>query len=538
MQVKRDRLPDWQKLSLRQQIGQLIVARASGHLFDHQRRYPRWEASNAQLEYWLRDLNLGGVILLGGSAVEINWRSRQLQAQAQTPLLIAADIEEGVGQRFAGATWFPPPMALSAIADAQQAETLAAQMGAITAQEALALGINWLLAPVVDVNNNPDNPVINVRAFGDTPATVSRLTQAFIEGARPYPVLTAAKHFPGHGDTATDSHLTLPVVPHSVERLQTIELPPFQSAIAAGVSSIMTAHLSIPAWDAQNPATLSRAILTEQLRDRLGFKGLIVTDALIMGGVAQCDEAAEICVRAIAAGADILLMPPDPAEAVEAIYRAVEQGRLSRDRLTASVERIWQAKQQIQPDAPALPETVLAQLSSPHARATARAIASASLQTGGSAPLTPPRDRQLLNLIVVDNLLACDFLDNSAAAVAVPHQLGYKLQLLQQQSLSSIDPTQVGLLQVFSRGNPFRGSAKLAPEAEKWFKNLLRSGKLGGLAIYGSPYILKWFRPHLPLALPWVFSYGQMPMAQALASQYLFSERRDPHLENEVEAFT
>ena len=270
-------------MDLKAKIGQMIVVRASGHLFDSQRLYPQWEADNRTLQGWLNDLNLGGVILLGASAVELQARSRQLQAWANIPLLIAADIEEGVGQRFAGLTWLPPPMALSAIAskDLELAQQYARQMGEVTAQEAVSIGINWLLAPVVDVNNNPENPVINIRAFGDRPEIVSLLTSAFIEGAQSSPILTTAKHFPGHGDTATDSHLDLPVLNHDVARLEKIELPPFQSAIASGVDSVMTAHLTIPAWDSDQPATLSKVILTEKLRQEMGFEGLIVTDALL-----------------------------------------------------------------------------------------------------------------------------------------------------------------------------------------------------------------------------------------------------------------
>ena len=251
-------LPDLNDLSLKEQVAQMVVVRASGYLFDHQIQYPAWEPPAAQLQHWLQDLGVGGVILLGGSAAELALRTQQLQDWAKVPLLIAADIEEGVGQRFAGATWFPPPMAIGSIGlkDPRQAEFYAEQMGAITAQEALAIGINWVLAPVVDVNNNPRNPVINVRAFGETPEAVSQLACAFIRGAKQYPVLTTAKHFPGHGDTATDSHIDLPVLPHSPARLAKVELPPFANAIASGVDAVMSAHLLIPAWDEQNPATL------------------------------------------------------------------------------------------------------------------------------------------------------------------------------------------------------------------------------------------------------------------------------------------
>ncbi|MEY2857273.1 MAG: hypothetical protein RLZZ74_1585, partial [Cyanobacteriota bacterium] len=200
---------DWQSLSLQEQIAQMIIVRASGHLFDHQIRYPAWEANHQQLKSWLTALNLGGVILLGGSSAELKARSQQLQSWAKIPLFVAADIEEGIGQRFPGGTWFPPPMALGKIYEQYPdlARQYASRMGEVTAKEAVAVGINWLLAPVVDVNNNPDNPAINIRAFGDRPEAVADLTTAFIQGAKSTAVLTTAKHFPGHGDTSTDSHL-------------------------------------------------------------------------------------------------------------------------------------------------------------------------------------------------------------------------------------------------------------------------------------------------------------------------------------------
>ena len=270
-------LPDLESLSLAEQAAQMVVVRASGYLFDHQIQYPAWEVANQTLQIYLEDLGVGGVILLGGSAAEIALRSQQLQAWAKTPLLLAADIEEGVGQRFSGATWLPPPMALGAIAADHPALALAyaEQMGAITAQEAQAIGLNWLLAPVVDVNNNPTNPVINIRAFGDSSEKVGPLAAAFIRGAQHHAVLTTAKHFPGHGDTAVDSHLTLPILSHRLDRLTQIEFPPFQQAISAGVDAVMSAHLQVPALDSHYPATLSKPTLTGLLRRKLGFQGLI-----------------------------------------------------------------------------------------------------------------------------------------------------------------------------------------------------------------------------------------------------------------------
>ncbi|NEO27091.1 MAG: beta-glucosidase, partial [Kamptonema sp. SIO4C4] len=427
-------------LSLKAKIGQMIVVRTSGHLFDAQIRYPRWEATSEQLQYWLSELNIGGVILLGGSAAELALRSRQLQSWAQTPLLIAADIEEGVGQRFEGATWFPPPMALADISPLL-AQNYARSMGEIIAQEALALGINWLFAPVVDVNNNADNPVINVRSFGETPATVSQLATAFLEGCQTSPVLTTAKHFPGHGDTAVDSHVHLPVIPHSQERLAEVELPPFAAAIAQGVDSIMTAHLQIPAWDADYPATLSPAILTGQLREKMGFEGLIVTDALIMAGVANFADAQEICVQAVQAGADVLLMPDDPELAIEAVYQAVQSGRISEQRIQESVERVQQVKAKVAPswqfDEPLVD---LGQLATPMATATSEAILKHSLQQGGALPLAIPQGEETpLNLVVVQDALNSPFLGAHTPAIAVPRQFGYECQVIEQQHLARFD---------------------------------------------------------------------------------------------------
>ena len=532
-------LPNWTHLSLKEKIAQMVVVRASGYLFDHQILYPAWEPPNSELQRWLQDLNLGGVILLGGSAGELYLRTQQLQNWVNIPLLIAADIEEGVGQRFSGATWFPPPMALGAIANKTLtiAQQYARQMGAITALEALAIGINWILAPVVDVNNNPDNPVINVRSFGDNPELVTQLATAFIEGAQQYPILTTAKHFPGHGDTATDSHLDLPVLPHSDSRLEEIELPPFKGAIAAGVDSVMSAHLLIQEWDCERPATLSKSILTGKLRQKLGFDGLIVTDALIMGGVAKYADAAEVAVMAVEAGADILLMPEDPEVAIEAVYNAVETGHLTEERIDSSVERIWKAKNKIiLSQTPKQPSYLTSELAQPAAMKTADAILRESMIMSGFLPLEPPSSpNKGINLVLVDNLLNCDFLGRNSPAVAIPRQIGYELHLVDQNNLIFQQNTsQPTLLQVFIRGNPFRGNAGLIPMAQEWLKKFLKNQGIQGLMIYGSPYVCSWFRPQIPPELPWVFSYGQMPLAQAIACEVLFDLSRIPDFKQDT----
>ena len=508
---------DWQSLSLKEQIAQMIVVRASGYLFDHQIRYPAWEASNTQLQHWLKELNLGGVILLGGSSIELRARSQQLQSSATIPLLIAADIEEGIGQRFPGGIWFPPPMALGAIY--QQNPTLAIQyaeqMGRVTAKEARSIGINWLLAPVVDVNNNPDNPVINIRAFGESPEVVSALSTAFITGAKSYPILTTAKHFPGHGDTTTDSHLELPSLPHDETRLTKIELPPFQKAIAAGVDSVMTAHVSIRAWEGQ-PVTLSTEAITGRLRQQLGFSGLVVTDALIMGGITKYASPAEVAVMAVEAGNDILLMPDDPEVVIASIYDAVVSKRISQERIEQSLKRIWQAKHKVSNSIATTP------LSSPQDRSTVSSILQDSLSTGGNIPLIPRKGDR--NLIVVDDVLNTPYLDLNAPAIAIPQQLGYQRQIVDSNSLDCIlldsRPT---LLQVFIRGNPFRGSAGLTNKTKQIYRQLEADGQIEAIVIYGSPYVLQWFKSFMNINIPWAFSYGQMEQAQTISLKALFN---------------
>lgn len=536
-------LPDWQTLPLAQQVAQMIVVRASGHLFDHQIEYPVWEPPVSVLQHWVQELGVGGVILLGGSAAEVRLRTQQLQDWATIPLLVAADIEEGVGQRFAGAVWFPPPLALNAIAQHQpeQAVCYAEAMGEAIAQEALAIGINWVLAPVVDVNNNPANPVINVRAFGDTPETVSQLTTAFIHGAQRHKVLTTAKHFPGHGDTAIDSHLEAPVLPHDLARLRQIEFPPFETAIAAGVDSVITAHLQIPSLDSTYPATLSPAILTGELRQRLGFTGLIVTDALVMGAITNCFGADEVPVLAVEAGVDIILMPVDPEGAIAVLCEAVQTGRIPIERIHASLERIWRSKLKVclppiqgephlwdqVPPPETEPQNISALLAQPETIATAAAILTDSLHVHSPHPsrldqwdtAQPHR-----NLILIDDGFNSPFLSKQAPAITLPRDLGYELHLVDRYTPPVLHKAAqpLTLVQLFIRGNPFRSNQALLQTAKTWLELLLPT-QLQALIIYGSPYVLDQLIVDLPADLPYVFSYGQMPQAQTIALRTLLA---------------
>ena len=333
------------EMSTDEKIGQLLFTTYHGSFT------PRDSFAYKNMLHDISDLHVGGFINITQSSPLGIVKSQvyptavltnQLQAKSKLPLLIGADFERGTGMRLDEGTSFPTAMALAAAGDPQDAYT----MGKVTAQEARAVGIQWIYAPDADVNNNPGNPIINTRSFGEDPARVAEFVSAFIRGVEENGGLATAKHFPGHGDTSADSHLDLPVIRADRNRLESLELVPFRAAISAGAGSVMTGHLSVPAMepDANTPATLSQNILTGVLRDELHFQGLVVTDAMDMGGITTRFAPGEAAVRAVLAGADALLMPPVPDAAFEALQQAVKSGRISRDRLDASVRRILLAK--------------------------------------------------------------------------------------------------------------------------------------------------------------------------------------------------
>jgi beta-glucosidase-like glycosyl hydrolase/CubicO group peptidase (beta-lactamase class C family) len=323
-------------MDLEQKAGQLFVAwslsRPDGD--NHER-----------LLAAVRDAGLGGVILSLGTVDDAASLIPQLQAAAAVPLLLASDFEGGVWHRLDGATELGRQMLVGATGSAELAEA----MGRVTARQAKALGFHWVFAPVLDVNSNPDNPIINVRSFGEDPRLVARLGGAFARGVRSQGLLPCGKHFPGHGDVDSDSHLALPTVPGDGERLRRVELLPFAAAAQDGLESIMTGHLAVPGLGeaADVPATLSHHILTDVLRGELGFTGLVVTDALEMGGVKDAFPPGEVAVRALLAGADVLLMPPDPLVARAAVVAAVRSGRVPLARLDDAVGRILAAKAKV-----------------------------------------------------------------------------------------------------------------------------------------------------------------------------------------------
>src|ERR1700738_3743661 len=329
------------KMTLDEKVGQVIFATYHGSFT------PTDSAAYRQMMHNVEALHVGGFInvtqgsplgIVKSQAYPTAVLNNQLQAKSKLPLLVGADFERGTAMRLDEGTSFPTAMALAAGGETKDAYT----MGKVTAQESRAVGVHWIYAPVADVNNNPANPIINTRSFGENPEQVAQFVTEFIRGVQENGGLATAKHFPGHGDTAADSHIDLPVIHADRERLDKLELVPFRAAIRAGVSSIMTGHLSVPSLepDANTPATLSSKILTDMLRKELGFRGLVVTDAMDMGGITVRYAPGEAAVRAFLAGADALLMPPVPEAAFEALRAAVKSKRVSRERLDASVRRI------------------------------------------------------------------------------------------------------------------------------------------------------------------------------------------------------
>ncbi|MEP6900370.1 MAG: glycoside hydrolase family 3 N-terminal domain-containing protein [Actinomycetota bacterium] len=341
------------KMTPEEKVGQLIQIGINARFINQDSDFYQ------DLVRQVKENKIGGIILFGAPIYETVHLVNRMQENAETPLLIALDAETGVGMRFPDAANFPWNMAVGATGNPEYAR----KMGVITGREAKALGIMQVYAPVLDVNNNADNPVINVRSYGENPEDVARFGAAFIEGVQSQGVIATAKHFPGHGDTDVDSHRGLPIINVSRERLDKLELVPFKKAIEVGIGSIMVAHIGLPQIDpteikplkdairvdtdeevvtenATLPATLSPKIQTEILRKELGFKGLIVTDAMSMSGLTQYVTQEEAGVEAFLAGADLLEKPADTDAMIRGLREAVKSGRISEARLNESVRKI------------------------------------------------------------------------------------------------------------------------------------------------------------------------------------------------------
>lgn len=337
-------------LSLRDRVGQMIMIWVLGDYTSNT------DSSFAEVRRWIDTDQVGGVSMSLGTPIEVAAKINTMQRLARVPLLTSADLEPGLGRLEGGvfthylmdagsATVFPSAMAIAATGRDQDAYDVARAIG----EEGRAVGIQIDFAPVVDVNNNPNNPVINTRSFGEDATRVARLSSLFVKGLESAGEVATAKHFPGHGDTDVDSHVGLPIVGASMARLDTLELVPFRAAIEAGAGLVMTAHIALPAieGDSTTPATLAPKIITGLLRDSLGFKGVAITDAMTMEGVGKGYTTEQSSVLAVLAGADILLKPSDPTRAIDAVVSAVERGQIPQARIDSAVRHVLELKARI-----------------------------------------------------------------------------------------------------------------------------------------------------------------------------------------------
>lgn len=406
-------------MSLDQKIGQLLVSSFQSSFISTDSR------TFDELAKSVRDYHVGGFHVFGatelapgvllnptygtvtlGQPLEAASTLNRLQAIAKLPLLNTADFETGAGFRIQGATAFPRAMAFGAAGD----EKLAYEAGRVTGEESRALGVHVNFAPVVDVNNNPRNPVINTRSFGEDPALVGRLASAYTRGLQSAGVAATLKHFPGHGDTDVDSHIGLPVIRQSRERLDAIELPPFRAGIAAGADAVMTGHIEMPALDPApaTPTTLSRPIVSGLLRKELGFKGLIYTDSMGMQGVTAMHAPGAAAVLAIKAGNDVVLHSPDDGAAFAGLRDAVKSGEIPMAQLDGSVERILKAKARAglhrsrTVNLDALPTVVGTRANQSIAEAVSQRSITLVKDEQNQVPLKAPRDAQVLYLSVLD----------------------------------------------------------------------------------------------------------------------------------------
>jgi beta-N-acetylhexosaminidase len=534
------------KLSLEQLVGQMIFAPFnSTYLSSDSDDYE-------ELVRLIHESHIGGVIAFGGSEpvpqvmlnstygavilgqpMELASIHNRLQSVSALPLLTSSDFEWGVQMRIAGATKFPRAMAFGAAGDAQ----LAYEAGKVVGTEARALGVHVNYAPVADVNNNPRNPVINIRSFGEDATQAGAMVAGWVRGLQEAGMLATLKHFPGHGDTDVDSHLGLPVVPHPRERLDAVELVPFKAGMAAGAAGVMVAHLEMPAIDPEKqPATFSPKVISTLLRP--GFDGLIYSDSMKMAAITRMASPGDAAVRAVKAGIDVILDSPDSAAAATAIVNAVKSDDIPRAQVEASARRILEAKARL-----GLHRTRIVNLEAvPLAvggrkhDAVARAVSERSLtlikDANGHVPLPLPRTGGLLYLSVLDY--------PSGWRIAAPSRMVIRELKARWPNTEAIEisdrttPAELDLVRamadnaeaivagIFVRASSGSGRLDLVPAVVQLLQDLSRERRSRPLvaAFFGNPYT-PMFVPELPaMLLTYDFSdYAEQSAVKAIAGE-------------------
>jgi beta-N-acetylhexosaminidase len=555
------RSPPWvdsvlASLSVRDKAAQLVWPQVLGDYNSEN------SAAWARIEGLIRDQHVGGFIMSVGSPFETAVKLNAMQARSAVPLLIAADYETGAGFRtrggyflpnainLGGATVFAPQMALGATRDT----SLAYEQGRITALEARALGVQFVFAPVMDVNNNPANPVIGARSFGEDPELVARMGSSLIRGLQEHGTIATAKHFPGHGDTETNSHLEITRVTASRARLDTLELVPFRRAIATGVGAIMTFHGVVPALDTSPvPVTLSPLVMTDLLRKQLGFEGLLVTDALDMTGVlAQVRPTltrtmepgaygngavpsaglAEVVMQALLAGDDILLMPSDVPAAIDAVVAGVRSGRITESRLDASVRRVLGIKQHLGLDRLRFVslDSVSVVVGDSANGAAAQRIAQLSITLAkDSLQLVPlahaPRQRVLSITIAIRTDLGAGTIFNTelrrgTSALRTEYVDPANPDLSIDRLVGLADSADVTVISSYlSQGSTVVSTAAPA-NILGLFQRLSEGGRHVVVVSFGNPYLLR----EIPEVPAYLLAWGPFPVSQRAAAIALIGE--------------
>jgi beta-N-acetylhexosaminidase len=523
-------------MTLREKAGQLMMPFLIGNFS------PVGSSSHVRMLEMIEEHGIGGVVMSVGSPSEVAVKLNHFQERSRIPLLVGSDLESGAGFRLRGATFlpgtidlggatrFPSFMAVGAANDAR----LAYQMGRVTATEARAVGIHVPFAPVLDVNDNPDNPIINIRSLGEDPRAVARLGTAFMRGIQDHGADATGKHFPGHGNTETDSHLELPVIRADRARLDSMELFPFQQAIDAGMGGVMTAHISVPALDGDqgDPATLSHDVLTGLLRGDMGFDGLIYTDAMDMYAIDRAYGRREATVRAVEAGADVILMPPDVGEAVTAIVEAVESGRISEVRLDQSVMRILRLKEELGLHESPLVDTgeIPERVGIPEHMERAQEVADRSItllrNEDDLLPLLGTRTARVLSVTYrrPSDLMAGRVLNGRLRET-------YPRLVTAEVDLDTDPDVYEGLLARARRSNlvvvslhvatvSYSGSVAIPDEVTDFIRELAESGVPHVVISFGNPYLIRDF----PNVRAYLLAWSGAAVSQRAAGRALFGE--------------
>jgi beta-N-acetylhexosaminidase len=510
-------------MTLREKIGQMIISSTLGENYDEN------SSEYRRLKKLCQTTKVGGFIFFKGTSSGYASLSNKLQKLCETPLLISADFERGTGMRVTDGTLFPNNMAVGAANNPE----LAYKMGFSIAYESRALGVQQNYAPVCDVNNNPDNPIINVRSFGEDPELVSRMSETVIKGLQDGKVIATAKHFPGHGDTKIDSHNDLPVLNFSMDRLNKIELVPFKNAIKNNVKSIMIAHLSFPELEKQPnvPASLSQKIVQDLLIDQLGFKGLIVTDALNMKGITKYFSTSEVALMCVKAGIDLILMPIDEEETINAIENAFNKGVITEERINRSVEKILAAKKWLGLyDKRYVNESELSsKVNTRESNALAQQIADESItlvrDDRNVLPLKSKEARTLvINLSDGNSNINADYFSEQIKKTNPKADVVSYFSEINSDELSNIilksEDYDVVIAALYAKVKYGTGKISMLPSQVQLLNSLNSAGRKLIVISFGNPYLLKEF----PDVSNYICAYGDADVSVKAAIKAIYGD--------------